>query len=318
MSALPGEEKENESDPSAAKWLLTCLPQTLGCLLFSFKWRQARPGCLHPCRWSRPGRLLLIASGNGTRCFQPRGTFTSSLRNNQWGRQTFSPCRPGPSSAGTLIGSAAPVWTGSSGGPLEPGGNVLGPNMADLGGAARGKKWEMLPSWAVMRWNVLGGPCGSFGFRVCWCVLRLVKALSFSHSSPSSRSLKLDWCCLPARSFWLSFLYSRRIWVFVFLFLWDLAGCCGYPPSPKTCSWDGLEAVKVSRWSVCPQMSCDLSFWWFGLRGSKQKTKFDGPLIPRLKTSSNLTPHERSPGMNDEGFYFWMGQRCISAFCPLT
>lgn len=210
--------KENESDPSAAKWLLTCLPQTLGCLLFSFKWRQARPGCLHPCRWSRPGRLLLIASGNGTRCFQLRGTFTSSLRNNQWGRQTFSPCRPGPSSAGTLIGSAAPVWTGSSGGPLEPGGNVLGPNMADLGGAARGKKWEMLPSWAVMRWNVLGGPCGSFGFRVCWCVLRLVKALSFSHSSPSSRSLKLDWCCLPARSFWLSFLYSRRIWVFVFLF----------------------------------------------------------------------------------------------------
>lgn len=52
----------------------------------------------------------------------------------------------GPSSAGTLIGSAAPVWTGSSGGPLEPGGNVLGPNMADLGGAARGRKWEMLPS----------------------------------------------------------------------------------------------------------------------------------------------------------------------------
>lgn len=85
-----------------------------------------------------------------------------------------------------LSGPAPPVV------PLEPGGNVLGPNMADLGGAARGKEVGNAPFLSRDEVERAGGPVWLVWFRVCRCVLRLVKALSFSHSSPSSRSLKLD------------------------------------------------------------------------------------------------------------------------------
>lgn len=157
MSALPGEEKGNESDPSVAKWLLTCLPQTLGLFIIQLQMKAGAPRMspftLPEPSWTSPPDC--VRKWNAL--FSAARHIYQLFKKQSMRQSNIFPVQAGPSSAGTLIGSAAPVWTGSTGGPLEPGGNVLGPNMADLGGAARGRKWEMLPSWAVMRWNVLGG-----------------------------------------------------------------------------------------------------------------------------------------------------------------
>lgn len=121
-----------------------------------------------------------------------------------------------------------------------------------------GRKWEMFPSWTVMRWNVLDALCHSFGSMSvsrlddvsAGCCRGLVKVSSLSYSAHSSQLIKPYWqysVMLSLRDY-----IAGRFWV------WLLDSTCRrrffqvlrFPPRPKTCSWDHLEPGNA---------------WWPGL-----------------------------------------------------
>lgn len=156
---------------------LCLLQTTLGCLLFSSKWRQACGGWLPSTvpgpSWTSPpdcGKKWNELSSAARHIYQ--------VFKKQSMRQTnILPMQARYSSVGTLIGKGAPVsgfWVsfsdGSCCGPSEPDGTAVKtrllkknpPHASDLGGAARGRKWEPFPSWTVMKWNVLVALCRSF------------------------------------------------------------------------------------------------------------------------------------------------------------
>lgn len=157
---------------------LCLLETTLGCLLFSSKWRQACAGWLPS---TAPG-----PSWTSPDCGEKWNELSSAARHiyqvfkKQSTRQTnILPVRARCSSAGTLIGRGAPVSflgfhfrpapavahqspTGAAAKARLPFKRQQKTHASDSGGAGRARKWEAFPSWTVMKWNVLVALCRSF------------------------------------------------------------------------------------------------------------------------------------------------------------
>lgn len=189
ISAVPGEGKQKMSQINQEQndWWPVSAAHSTRLLIIQLQMKAGAEDDFHPRRRSHLGRLLLIAPRNGTRCFQPWGIFTRSLRNNQWG---ILPMQARSSSAGTLIGWGAPVccfWlsfsAASCGGPRSP----TGPNTAAafqnariwFGRCCEGKEMGNVPFLNSAEVKRAGCAESLIWFHVCfppgWCVFRLLQ-----------------------------------------------------------------------------------------------------------------------------------------------
>lgn len=118
MSALPGGDRENESDQSADKRLLTCVCCKRSAAYYSAPNEGGRPRASPSTppepSWTSPPDCTQKWSA----LFAARRHIYQLFKRQSMSQTNIFPVQAGPSSAGTLIGSAAPVWTGSSGGSL--------------------------------------------------------------------------------------------------------------------------------------------------------------------------------------------------------
>lgn len=254
---------------------LCLLQTTLGCLLFSSKWRQARRGWLPSTppepSWSPPD------------CIEKWNALFSGVKHiyqvfkKQSMRQTnILAMQAGPSSAGTLIGRGAPgacFWLSFSAGSCDgTRGSCFLKGMHLI--------WEVLPGKEMGTVSFLNSDkvkrAGCAVSLVClfpawlrcrgavaevWLKCRPFHTLLI----PSSRQSRV---MLPLHD-----LIARRMWLW---FLYSACSICEISPGvsvsyrSKTHSWDRLEPVNVSACDELVCVSSHVPYWWCLTRGNRK------------------------------------------------
>lgn len=314
---------------------LCLLQTTLGCLLFSSKWRQACGGWLPSTApgpsWTSPDcgekwNELPLAARHIYQVFKKQSS-----------RQTnILPMRARYSSAETLIGRGAPVscfWvsfpSGSRGGPSEP---VGGPRPKRS--CLFKRKTKNNPKTHMhLIWEVPGGEgngncslCEPWWSETCWsrsvarlvlclipawlmfsgCWRAFVRLLSLSYSAHSSQSIKPAKVLLSCFGLWcwdFVNLLPERIWVRLPHSMRSRGVFVGF--LHKLVSSVGLVMCPIARCllgdvSTRPDSDEAVNRKWINGQNVLVICSSSQGKI----TSNNLTPNEPSSKVSDERFYF--------------